>query len=184
MTPPTDPTPDPPESGNANPAAAAASSTASPEGSPTSAAAFVADPGPAFDADAAADLPAPEPAPAPLDVEWDEATVKGLLTAQGEVLHMAIAADKDSDEWRYTRGDLSAIAPPLTRILNRHDVTRAAAGTGDELALIIGLTGYVGRSIAERRVALAQHAEDEGPQPITGIAAEPPLDADEWKVGG
>lgn len=182
MSPPPDEiTPSPPESGNANPAAEAASSTASSEGSPTSAA-FVADPGPAFDADAASELPPPEPA-AILDVEWDEQTVRGLLTAKGEVLHMALAVDKESDEWRYTRGDLTAIAPPLTRILNRYDATRAAAGTGDELALIIGLTGYVGRSIAERRVALAHDRVDDGPEPITGVPADPITADDDWQVG-
>lgn len=188
---PQSPSPSPSSEGNANPAGEAASSKGSSTASATSAAAFIGDPGPAFDAEGAADLPAPEPAAAQLspDVEWEEATIRNLLTAKGEVLHTAIAVDKDSDEWRYTTGDLHAIAPPLTRILNRYDATRAAAATGDELALIIGLVGYAGRSIAERRVAIAAHQEHEAPAPITGMTAEgvtpvTPESEHTWQVDG
>jgi hypothetical protein len=76
----------------------------------------------------------------------------------------------------YTRDELRAIAPPLTRILNRYDATRAAAATGDELALLIGLTGYVGRSIEERRRALralaAEQPDDLDFEPVTAYGPD------------
>lgn len=107
----------------------------------------------------------PEPLP-----EWEEETVRSILNAQGGALHAL--AGVSEDDWVYTQTELAAIAPPLTRILNRYDATRAAAGTGDELALLIGMSGYVGRSIAERRRVLAALADQE-PEPVTGVRAEP-----------
>lgn len=159
------------------PASAAASSTASEPDSTSEAlagGAFVADPGPAFGAPVNVDPEDLPPAPAAALEElpgWDEPTVRSLLHGQGLIVHQALAADKESGEWIYTEAELSAIAPPLARILNRYDATRAAAGTGDEIALLIGLTGHVARSIAERRAVL--RALEEPPAPITGLAPEP-----------
>jgi hypothetical protein len=162
--------------------AAAGSSTGSSAGSP-----FIAEPG-GFDPDAAAAEPPPAaganvyalPEPPP---EWEREQVEAILTAKGAVLHTVLAVDKSSDEWRYTDTDLRAIAPPLTRILNRYDATRAAAGTGDEIAVMIGLTGYVGRSWRERREALADLAE-RPPEPVSGRAAEAPVFTAEPAGGG
>jgi hypothetical protein len=143
--------PDPEKKSPTSPSDGPASSTASSNGSE-----FYADAGPQFDADAP---PAPpvvdEP---PIALAWDVAVVEGCLTAQGQVLHTAIG--KAETEWIYTRDELKAIAPPLTRILNRYDATRAAAGTGDEIALLLGLVGYTGRSIQERRAVLAAERQD------------------------
>ena len=96
--------------------------------------------------------------------------MRSILQTQGSILHQAAGAG--GSDWLYTEAELGAIAPPLTRILNRYDATRAAAGTGDEIALVIGLSAYVGRSYQERRAALRllEEVEDE---PITGVAAEP-----------
>lgn len=158
----------PPESAEPDPSAA--SSTASRAASP-----FVEDPGQSFDPEGAPPIGAPEDAgelalePAP---EWEQSTVRTILTSQGMVLHDAIGVG--DEDWAYTAAELGAIAPPLTNILNRYDATRAAAGTGDELALMIGLGGYVTRSYMERRDVLAS-IEDEEPEPITGV---PAADAD------
>lgn len=183
-SPPPDETPSPsPESG------AAGSSPGSAPTSSTDPLAFVGDVGPAFDAEGAAQQPAPETAQPEVAAEWDEQAVRNILTAKGQVLHGLIAVDKSSDEWIYTRGDLGAIAPPLTRILNRYPITQAAAATGDELALIIGLGGYAARSIAERKIALQAQAGQDAPQPVTGITpegvvTEPPESEHTWQVGG
>ncbi|HEU4656853.1 MAG TPA: hypothetical protein VFR97_04990 [Capillimicrobium sp.] len=152
-------------------ASSAASSTGSTDGL---ASALGLDAGPAFDGgDDAGPLALEEP-PAP-EIRWQLSTVKGLLTAQGMATHSLIAVDKDSEEWIHTQADLNAIAPPLTNILNRYDVTRAASAAGDELALIMGLAGYATRSIRERQQALAALREEEdGPQPITGIQPDHP----------
>ena len=139
---------------------------------------FFEDPGPAFDAGRAAEEAAPEPPPEPpalLD-EFHEDQVRSLLEAQGAAVHWAVAVEKESDEWLYTKADLGAIAPPLTRILNRYDATRAMAGAADEGALVIGLTGYITRSYRARRAALARRAEAP-PVPVSGHAAEVADDA-------
>jgi hypothetical protein len=115
----------------------------------------------------------PTPATPPIDAGaalaggelWNVSRVKAILTAKGVLLHGALAVDKQSTEWVYTQADLQAIAPPLTRILNRYEPTRVAAGAGDEMALGIGLLGYAARSISERRRALAQLDSDE-PEPV------------------
>lgn len=150
----------------------------SPASTSSGAAAFVADPGTAFDPEAAG--PAPEPEADVLEVGWEEERVRQLLRAQGVVLHAAVAVDKTSEEWLYSDHELRAVAGPLTNILNRYDATRAAAAVGDELALIIGLTGYASRSYLERRRLLAELA-DEPDVPITGLAPDPtPQEAPSW----
>lgn len=131
---------------------------------------FVGDPGPGFDP---AGAPEPELAPpAGLEpvAEWEEGTVRSILTAKGTVLHMAVGVGEE--EWLYLQHELDAIAPPLTRILNRYPVTRAAAEGGDAIAVMIGLGGYVSRSYIERRAALAD-AEQAEPEPVTGVSAPP-----------
>lgn len=171
-TEPTRPTPPPSE-----PAAAASSEPSAKGSASRRRSGLVADPGPAFNAERAGDAPPPAelhalPEPPP---GWEEPQVRTILRAQGLVVHNAVAVEKEGEEWVYTATELDTIAPPLTRILNRYDATRAAAGTGDELALVIGLTGYVGRSWVERRRALsAIAAAEEEPEPITGIKPDEP----------
>lgn len=149
---------EPPEM-NPSPSAAEASSTGS---GAAPASAFIGNPGPAFDAEAAARQPDPEPPaadirampePAPM---WELDRVEQLLTAQGRAVHSLVGVAHE--DWVYTEGDLEAIAPPLTSILNRYPATRAAASAGDELALLIGLGGYVMRSWTERRFVLEELA--------------------------
>lgn len=159
------PSPSPSEA----PASSDASAKGSAPASPTDGAGvFIGDAGPAFDPGSA---PAAEPAPAPPLIEapgWEEDTVRSILTAQGAVVHTL--AGVAEDDWLYLEHELGAIAPPLTRILNRYDALRAAAGTGDEMALLIGLSGYVSRSYMTRRAELAVAADLE-PEPITGVRA-------------
>lgn len=142
-----------------------------------------ADAGPAFDP--GAPPPDVEAPPEPVDdggllVLWERDRVELLLRGQGEVVHTALAVDKESQEWRYTDGELDTIAPPLTNILNRYEPTRAAAVLGDEIALIVGLSGYVGRSVAARRAATRRQEEDE--PHLTGVPAPegtgPPVEPD------
>ena len=136
--------------------------------------AWIADPGPEFDAAEAQQDAADRDAERAftvgpgegrvLDVEWEVSTVRGLLRAQGSTLHSLIG--KGEDDWLYLKHELDAIAPAATRILNRYDSTRIAAASGDELALIAGVAGYTMRSLQVRKRALdlerAAEAEDEG----------------------
>lgn len=157
------------------PPAAAASSPASATGD---AAGLLGDGGPVFDPDAADDapeLPGADDALAGGDL-WKEPRVRGLLTAKGELLHGALAVGKgESNEWRYTDADLRAIAPPLTRILNRYEPTRAAAAAGDELTVAVGFAGYAVRSWSER-MAWLRLLRAEQPEPEPGQIAVPVID--------
>jgi hypothetical protein len=158
-----------------------ASSEASPTGSApastTSRAAsgvFIDDPGPAFDARAAAAVPQPEPVAAePLpSLMWEEQMVRGVLTAQGAALHMAVGVGES--DWKYLETELDTIAGPLTRILNHYPATQALAAGGDAMAASIGFGAYGLRSILERRAVLA--AREAGAEPITGVPAPPGAD--------
>jgi hypothetical protein len=169
------PSPSPSESPNGKRGAGGSSRGSSPATS-----AFIADPGPDFDPKRS---PGPEPPPAPEEATihalpeappgWEVETVRDILTAQGQAAHAVFGVGEE--DWAYTEGDLVSISRPLTRILNRYDATRAAAGTGDEIAVVIGFGGYIGRSYAERKAVLdALRAQAEAaPEPITGVAAEP-----------
>lgn len=136
---------------------------------------FVAEPGPEFDPELAPGDPEMELEDelAVADEGWSEQTVKEILIAQGEVTHALFKAGPNDDEtWKHTEDDLRRIAPPATRILNRYDVTRAAAVVGDEASLVIAVTTYATRNYVKRRRLLAELAA-EPDRPITGVAADP-----------
>jgi hypothetical protein len=104
--------------------------------------------------------------------KWFESRVRSLLTAKGSAVHALLAVDKGrSSEWLYTEADLSAIAPALTRILNRYPGTRAAAAMGDEATVAIGFAGYAARSWSERRMLLAIAALEQAD--AAGVYVEP-----------
>jgi hypothetical protein len=90
----------------------------------------------------------------------------------GEIAHAGLrVGDDDKETCKATDEDLDRIAPPLTRILNRYDATRAAAVAGDEGLVIVGLGAYVGRNYTRRRRLIAAR-NAAGPQPITGRGPE------------
>lgn len=145
---------------------------------PGSSAEFVADPGPAFDPEQAPEAPALElqdELAIELQEGWQEETIRSLLVTQGNVTHALLrVGPDDGDTWQHTQDDLRAIAPPLCRILNRYDATRAAAAAGDEIALAAAVAAYGARNYTRRRRLLAAIAAQE-PVPITGVAADPDL---------
>lgn len=170
-----DPSPSPtPSRGDDAPAAGSSKGSGSAPTSRAAAGVFIADPGPAFDAAQAARDPEPELAPggplvADLLPAWEEDAVRSILTAQGQLVH-GVAGVAD-DDWIYLQHELDAIAPPLTRILNRVPALRAAAEAGDGIAVMIGLGGYSVRSYTARRAELQARAAEELPQPVTGVPA-------------
>lgn len=147
-------------------------------GSPSSSAGssateFIHDPGPEFDPRSAPAAPEVDEPELPVD-EWDEKRIREVLTFQGECTHHLLKAGaEDTATWKQTKQDLDSIAPPLTRILNRYDMTRAAAAAGDEILLAAALGRYGIRNYTARRRILAANVE-EGPRPLTGVDA--PLD--------
>jgi hypothetical protein len=133
---------------------AAASSPASGTASRSEPPGFIGDAGPQFDPERAAAEPspaAPAPEPAPL-IEWEEDTIRALLTLKGRALHAGIGVA--DDDWRYTELDLAAIAPPLTRIANRYEPVQRLAKHADPLILLFALGGYGVRSLEERAAVL------------------------------
>lgn len=139
---------------------------------------FIGDPGPQFDAGQADELGGgPPPARPRLEAlpggagVVEEDTVRGMLTAQGELVHLA--AGVGEEDWRYTAADLAAIAPPLTRICNRYPAAaETVSALGDPAAAGIGLFNYGLRSLQERRAVL--DAQEEEPDvPVTGVHAPP-----------
>lgn len=180
-----------------------ASETSSPGG-------VLDDGGPTFDPEAAAGAPPvlhPDEV-LPPEAEWEIETIESLLTTKGRVLHALIGVAEE--DWRYTELDLAAIAPPLRRILNRYEPTKALAAHADPIVLAVAFGGYAIRSAEERRAALRDlepaDVEEIAPladQPInapppaptgsTGhmapAAPPPPVPADvdpdelDWKVG-
>jgi hypothetical protein len=162
----------------------ASSSTASAAGSE----AFSADPGPAFD-------PGASPAAPELDIDdlaveeirWEESQIRDALVLQGELAHGLVewrTGLEETELWLHTDQDLRAIAPPLTRILNRYDVTRAAAAAGDEALLGAAFLRYGTRNMIRTRRALARRAA-QPPQPVSGRGAEPqtgPEHDPEWQA--
>ena len=154
------------------------STSAGAAGSASSAAAssaeFIADAGPAFDPDHAPAAPEVDDVDELGDDEgWDEQKVQEFVVMQGEITHSLFNAGPEDDEtWLHTERDLRAIVPPLTRILNRYDMTRAAAAAGDEALLAAAVARYGARNYTKRRKYLALRAA-QGPAPITGAAAPP-----------
>jgi hypothetical protein len=153
---------------------------------------FLSDPGPEFDpAEASSSskerdkdraLSVAPGGDAGIEVQWDPKVMRGLLKAKGAALHSI--AGKAENDWAYTSEELDAISVPLTNILNRYDATRAAAGTGDELAAILGLSGYAMRSIQERKPVIkaereareqAEHQADQFGLPPQPPIQEPPI---------
>lgn len=106
-----------------------------------------------------------------------------MLTLQGSVMHAVLrVGPEDTETWKHTEEDLASIAPPMTRIFNRYNVTRAAAAAGDEILLGAAITRYAARNYTTRRRLLA--ARQEQARPITGVEAEPgtgPDSDEEWQ---
>lgn len=105
--------------------------------------------------------------------EWEEQQVSDWLKNAGDLAHAGFGIG-DYD-WVMTQRDLERIAPPLTRILNRYEPTRAVAEYSDPAAVAIGFGLYGWRSALERiHVLRAQQAAGEGPDLAPGFQAPPP----------
>ena len=105
---------------------------------------------PEADEDEGPDAPPPVP----------QAVVRGLLSSVGLGLHFTLGHDDVPDHWQFTAGELDALTPPLTRIINRRPALRRAAHAGDAMTIATTLAGYTGRNVIDaRRAADARHDE-------------------------
>ena len=92
----------------------------------------------------------------------EEPTVRGLLLSLGAVAHVGFADDDVPDHWQFTPAELDQLTPPLTRWINRQPRLRRAIEHGDELAVAVALSGYVGRNVAAGQAA-RRNREDHDP---------------------
>jgi hypothetical protein len=121
-----------------------------------------------------------EPEGLPADVaeapEVDEATVRQWLDLAGLGLNWTLPGRNYgvADAWRMTQRDLDEIAPPATRILNRHPWLRAVATRADvdAFTLAAAVAGYGFRNGVEVLQA-RKDAEAERPHMGGREAAEP-----------
>lgn len=148
-------------------ASSAASSTSSP---------YTAGPGPGIDASAPIGEPPPqEDAGDPFLEVWQEEQLRDWLRSSGDAVHAAWGVGEH--DWAMTRSDLDRIAPPLTRILNRYQPTRAVAAFSDPAAVALGFGLYGWRSTLERAAVLKRQARERGED--DGAAGAPaPLPVD------
>jgi hypothetical protein len=123
-----------------------------------------ADDAAAADLDALAPGEEYEPA-APEPVEWTPERAGAVFRGGAFLLHQAdpLGHEPDGgDLWRATEADVDAIAPPLSRILNRYAPARRLAGVSDEAELAFGFLGYAKRNLAERgRLARLKREREE-----------------------
>lgn len=156
----------PPSPSPENPAADsfAGSSTESP---------YVAGPGPGFDPNAPLGEPPPldqdPPELSPFELGWTPEQVESWLLNGGDLAHAAFGVGEH--DWAMTKADLERIGPPLTRILNRFEPTRAAAAYSDAGAVAIGFGMYGWRSSLERIAVM--RARERAEEQLGGTAPAP-----------
>lgn len=154
-----------------SPAAAAGSSAAS--STSDIGGGLVGDPGPGFDPlEKLEQLPEVGPElPEVVPAVSEEQVRTGLLTF-GDGVHAAVGVGEF--DWVMTERDLARIAPPLARIVNRHEQLRVVAAHSDEAAVAVGAGLWAWRSLLERRAVQAAHAAEPDVQPPPTAGGEPP----------
>jgi hypothetical protein len=111
-------------------------------------------------------------APPPELLEWTPERAGAIVRAGGFLLHTAdpvareeIAKELEIELWRATEDDVSAIAPPLARILNRYAPARRLAGVSDEMELAFGMIGYLRENLADRgRIVTVKRRREAEPE--------------------
>lgn len=138
---------------------------------------YVAGPGPGFDSS----IPPPPPPQAGEEPElsafalgWEESQVHDWLLNAGDLAHAGFGIGES--DWAMTKADLERIAPPMTRILNRFEPSRAIAAYSDPAAVAMGFGMYGWRSALERTAVLRarERAKDLGVAPAPAGPEGPP----------
>jgi len=142
---------------------------------------FVGDTGPGFNPDRQPPpredgYPAGVDAP-PVAIEIpviEEGQVRSVLKNGGDLVHAGVGVGEL--DWVMTDVDQDRIAPPLTRIINKHEQLARVMGHSDELAVAIGAGLYTWRSLLEREAVLKVHKANAGAPPPPP-PPPPPADA-------
>lgn len=105
-------------------------------------------------------------------LEWTPERAGAIVRAGGYMLHAAdgLSREPGGDElWRATEADVSSMAPPLSRILNRYAPARRLAGVADEGELAFAMISYARHNLAERgRLASAKRVRDKAAEEAAG----------------
>ena len=87
-----------------------------------------------------------------------------MLKNGGDLAHAGIGVGQL--DWVMTDTDQDRIAPPLTRIINKHEQLARIASRSDELSVAVGAGLYTWRSLLEREAVLkVKRAEQAAPVP-------------------
>lgn len=105
------------------------------------------------------------------EAQWEVEATGQILKGVGLTLHELLGAGET--DWKMSEGDLERIAPPLTRILNRYERTRAMADFSDPMLLGYGVFRYAARSTLQMRAAQQLRREEEEEQYVAPDVAEP-----------
>jgi hypothetical protein len=100
-----------------------------------------------------------EPDVSVFDIGWEEKQVHDWLLNAGDLAHAGFGVGEH--DWAMTKADLERIAPPLTRILNRYEPSRAVAAFSDPAAVAMGFGMYGWRSALERAAVMKARARAE-----------------------
>lgn len=123
------------------------------------------------------DIPAPE---APF---VEVAEIADALRAIGQTSHGLFGHPEVPDHWGFTETEISALAPPVTSIVNRHARARAIAQRSPELAVGMAL-GRWGIRNARLTAAIREAEAELAEQDEADEADEPPADYDNPGASG
>lgn len=114
----------------------------------------------------------PEPVPV-----VDEDDVRRALAMAGDTLHGWVGHPEVPEHWSFTPGEIDALAPPLTSVINRHAAARRMMQHSPEAAVALTLARFGWRNVritkalsdaeAEASSAAAER-EERTPGPMAG----------------
>lgn len=98
----------------------------------------------------------PEPVPV-----VDEDDVRRALAMAGDTLHGWVGHPEVPEHWSFTAGEIDALAPPLTSVINRHAVARRMMQHSPEAAVALTLARFGWRNVRISRAVAEAEAEAE-----------------------
>jgi hypothetical protein len=84
---------------------------------------------------------------------WTPEKAESVVRIAGLVAHTVdplASSDYADDLWKADEDDCAEIAPPLARIMNRHETLRHLAGFSDEAELTAAMWSYTRKNTAQR----------------------------------
>jgi hypothetical protein len=111
-----------------------------------------------------------------------EEQVRSVLKNTGDLAHAGIGVGQL--DWVMTDTDQDRIAPPLTRIINKHEHLARVMGRSDELSVAMGAGLYTWRSLLEREAVLKVKRAEQAAPPPPPRSEPPPVASPAAELGG